>query len=113
LTEANHRIVNHVAILACHVRLKTATLARKPTEPCRSEMRLLLEGIGVRLGVTMIEMSGRCQVSRVRRLPSAKKVRVDSAGGLPYIPVPFCSPPFRVGDRRTLAEQGYGRLAQW
>jgi hypothetical protein len=56
LTEANHRIVNHFAILACHVRLKTAALARKPTEPCRNEMRLLLEGIGVHIDAARLPL---------------------------------------------------------
>ena len=49
LAEADHRIANHFAILACHVRLKTAALARQPTEPSRNEMLLLLEGIGVHI----------------------------------------------------------------
>ena len=49
LAEADHRIANHFAILASHVRLKTAALARQPTEPSRDEMRLLLESIGVHI----------------------------------------------------------------
>lgn len=49
LVEAEHRIANHFAMLAGHVRLKTAALARQPTEPSRNEMRLLLEGIGVHI----------------------------------------------------------------
>ncbi len=47
--EADHRIANHFAMLASHVRLKTAALVRRPTEPSRSEMLLLLESIGVHI----------------------------------------------------------------
>jgi two-component sensor histidine kinase len=49
LAEADHRIANHYAMLASHVRLKAEALARQPTEPSRSEMRLLLESIGVHI----------------------------------------------------------------
>jgi two-component sensor histidine kinase len=49
LAEADHRIANHFAMLASHVRLKTAALARQPTEPSRNDMRLLLESIGVHI----------------------------------------------------------------
>ncbi len=49
LAEADHRIANHYAMLASHVRLKTEALARQPTEPSRKEMRLLLESIGVHI----------------------------------------------------------------
>jgi hypothetical protein len=56
LAEANHRIVNHFAIFACHVRLKTAALAGQLTEPCRNEMRLLLEGIGVHIDAARLPL---------------------------------------------------------
>jgi two-component sensor histidine kinase len=49
LAEADHRIANHFAMLASYVLLKTAALARQPTEPTRDEMRLLLESIGVHI----------------------------------------------------------------
>ena len=47
--EADHRIANNFAMLAGLVRLKTAALARQPTEPSRNEVLLLLESISVHI----------------------------------------------------------------
>ena len=49
LAEADHRIANHFAMLAGHVRLKTTVLARQTTEPSRDEMLLILQSIGVHI----------------------------------------------------------------
>lgn len=47
--EADHRIANHLALLAGSVRLKAAAFAQSPGMPSRSDVRLMLEGILVQI----------------------------------------------------------------
>ena len=47
--EADHRIANHLALLAGSVRLKAAAVARSPGEPTHGEVRLMLESIVVQI----------------------------------------------------------------
>ena len=45
VAEADHRIANHLALLASYVRLKAADLASEPTELSLDNVRLLLVGV--------------------------------------------------------------------
>lgn len=49
VAEANHRIANHLALLACHVRLKGAELVRRDPPPNAADLSLLLEAIGAQI----------------------------------------------------------------
>lgn len=49
LDEADHRIANHLAVLAGYVRLKAADYARQPDEPSREDMVRLLHSIGAQI----------------------------------------------------------------
>lgn len=49
LDEADHRIANHLAMLASYVRLKGNELAKRPAQPDLESVRLLLEGICVQI----------------------------------------------------------------
>jgi two-component sensor histidine kinase len=49
LDEADHRIANHLAVLAGYVRLKAADCARQTREPTRDDMVRLLESIGAQI----------------------------------------------------------------
>ncbi|MCZ0814285.1 MAG: sensor histidine kinase [Pseudomonadota bacterium] len=49
VTEANHRIANHLALLACHVRLKGAELVRRDPPPKLADLSLLLDAIGAQI----------------------------------------------------------------
>lgn len=49
LAEADHRIANHLAMLAGYVRLKAVELAQQPVDPTRRSVALLLEGIGAQI----------------------------------------------------------------
>lgn len=47
--EADHRIANHLALLAGSVRLKAATFAQSSATPTRGEIRLMLEGVIIQI----------------------------------------------------------------
>jgi two-component sensor histidine kinase len=47
--EADHRIANHLALLAGYVRLKSTDLARQSAEPSRDSVQLLLQGVGAQI----------------------------------------------------------------
>lgn len=49
LDEADHRIANHLAMLASYVRLKGNELAKRSAQPDLESVRLLLEGICVQI----------------------------------------------------------------
>lgn len=66
LDEADHRIANHLALLASYVRLKGREIAKRSEEPDRASVRLLLEGIGVQIQA----------VSRLHRALAAERPEV-------------------------------------
>ncbi len=78
LAEADHRIANHLALLAAYVRLKTADL-----EPGRDPVRLLLAGVGAQIGA----------VSRLHRAFAAggRQTSVDLGEHLHEICTPFAA----------------------
>lgn len=49
LAQADHRIANHLALLAGYLRLKTNDLARSSEGPSRDTVHLLLEGVGAQI----------------------------------------------------------------
>lgn len=49
LAEADHRIGNHLGLLAGYVRLQTAALAKQGDEPSRASTQILLAGIGAQI----------------------------------------------------------------
>lgn len=49
VAEADHRIANHLALLACYVRLKGAELVRHDPPPKVADFSLLLEAIGAQI----------------------------------------------------------------
>jgi two-component sensor histidine kinase len=59
--EADHRIANHLALLACYVRLKGTELVRRDPPPGVADLSLLLEAINVQINA----------ISRVHRLLSS------------------------------------------
>lgn len=48
--EADHRIANHLALLACYVRLKSAELAKRDGVLDQATVQLLLSGIAAQIG---------------------------------------------------------------
>jgi two-component sensor histidine kinase len=49
VAEADHRIANHLAMLASYVRMKAADLSSRGVQPDALDVLLLLEGIGVQI----------------------------------------------------------------
>ena len=47
--EAHHRIANSLTLLVSMVRMKAASIARRPDPPSANEVRGLLDGIGARI----------------------------------------------------------------
>lgn len=62
VAEADHRIANHLALLACYVRLKGAELVRRDPPPEVADLSLLLEAIGAQISA----------VSQLHRLLSSE-----------------------------------------
>jgi two-component sensor histidine kinase len=50
VAEGDHRIANHLALLAGYVRLKAADLGQQDAEPNRAQMLLLLQGLAAQIG---------------------------------------------------------------
>src|ERR1019366_1125358 len=84
LAEADHRIANHLALLASFVRLKAGDLAKQSAEPSRVSVTALLESIGVQLDA----------VARLHR--SLATNREQSSTNLPELLHAICA-PFRSG----------------
>lgn len=49
MAEADHRIANHLALLACYVRLKGTELVRRDPPPKVADLSLLLDAIGAQI----------------------------------------------------------------
>ena len=49
VAEADHRIANHLALLACYVRLKGTELVRRAPPPGAGDFSLLIEAIGAQI----------------------------------------------------------------
>ena len=83
IAEADHRIANHLALLAGHVRLRAAELARRPEASGREAIRLLLVGVEAEISA----------VARLHRKLSAGSARApaDLADELHEVCAPFRS----------------------
>ncbi|MFI4949489.1 MAG: sensor histidine kinase [Caulobacterales bacterium] len=67
IAEADHRIANHLAMLAGHVRLKAAKLARHPETPARAAVGLLL---GIEAEIAAVARLHRQLSGRMARGPA-------------------------------------------
>lgn len=83
LAEADHRIANHLALLASYVRLKGAELDRAPEEPSRRSARLILDGV-------MAQIEAVARLHRTLVADSGSRC-VDLAHQLHEVCLPFAS----------------------
>ena len=84
LAEADHRIANHLALVAGFVRVKAGDLAKQSAEPSRASVTALFESIGVQLDA----------VARLHR--SLATNREQPSTNLPELLHAICA-PFRSG----------------
>ncbi len=71
VAEADHRIANHLALLACYVRLKGAELVRRDPPPKVADLSLLLEAIGAQITA----------ISQLHRLLSSEETQISADVG--------------------------------